>query len=273
MVLGGFLWAPVTDSAAPGSDDSIDPFEPPDPPDRQRSAQSEARQPANVSGDTGALPDANEPHDGVPRPRDRNAESQRPPSVTLILGGARSGKSTLAERLAAESGRPVLYLATSVPFDDEMRERIAAHRSDRPSGWRTVEEPLRIAAALRDLARPGDLVLLDCLTVWLSNWLLDGLGPDRDPDAPPAADWNVLESAALAETGALLADARARGVALILVSNEVGMGVVPAYPLGRRYRDALGRINQHAAAHADTVLLTIAGFPLDLKRLAATSHP
>ncbi len=186
-------------------------------------------------------------------------------TVTFILGGARSGKSTLAERLAAESARPVLYLATSVPFDDEMADRITVHRSERPADWRTIEEPLRIAAAVQKRARPGDLVLLDCLTVWLSNLLLDGIGPNRDPDAVPAADWIALEAAALAEIDALLADARARGVALVLVSNEVGMGVVPAYPLGRRYRDALGRVNQRAAAHADTVLLMVAGLPLDLK--------
>jgi adenosylcobinamide kinase/adenosylcobinamide-phosphate guanylyltransferase len=193
--------------------------------------------------------------------------------ITLILGGARSGKSTLAERLAAESRRPVLYLATSVPFDDEMAERIAAHRADRPNGWRTVEEPLRIAAAIRDHARSGDLVLLDCLTVWLSNLLLDGIGPNRDPDAIPAAEWRALEAAALAEIDALLADARARGTSLVLVSNEVGLGVVPAYPLGRRYRDALGRVNQRVASRADDVLLTVAGLALDLKHLRSAGSP
>jgi adenosylcobinamide kinase/adenosylcobinamide-phosphate guanylyltransferase len=172
-------------------------------------------------------------------------------SFTLVLGGARSGKSTFAERRAAESGRPVLYLATATAGDAEMAARIAAHRAARPADWRTVEVPLEPAAAIREHARGGDLVLLDCVTLWVSNRLL----------ADPATSDAELVGAAEGIADA----ARERGADLVAVSNEGGLGVVPAYPLGRRYRDALGRVNQALAARADEALLLVAGLPLRLK--------
>ena len=172
-------------------------------------------------------------------------------TFTLILGGARSGKSTCAERRAAESGRPVLYVATATAGDDEMAERIAAHRAARPAAWRTVEAPLDPAAAIREHARPGHLVLLDCVTLWVSNRLL------AEPTSTDAE--LVAQAEAIAEA------ARAREVDLVAVSNEVGLGVVPPYPLGRRYRDALGRVNQALAARADEALFLVAGLPLRLK--------
>jgi adenosylcobinamide kinase/adenosylcobinamide-phosphate guanylyltransferase len=172
-------------------------------------------------------------------------------SFTLVLGGARSGKSTFAERRAAESGRPVLYLATATAGDAEMAARIAAHRAARPADWRTVEAPLEPAAAIRAHARAGDLVLLDCVTLWVSNRLL------ADP-APSDAD---LVGAAEGIADAALE----RRADLVAVSNEVGLGVVPPYPLGRRYRDALGRVNQALAARADEAVLLVAGLPLRLK--------
>ena len=189
--------------------------------------------------------------------------------ATLVLGGARSGKSAWAEHVAAQSGRPVLFVATATAGDDEMAERIARHRTERPPDWRTVEEPLRLLHAIQTSARPGDAVLVDCLTLWVSNRLGDAIPCDADPDALPAEAWRALEAALAAEVEALVAAARERDLALILVSNEVGMGIVPATPLGRRYRDVLGRVNRAAAASADAAVLMIAGLPVDLRRLAA----
>jgi adenosylcobinamide kinase/adenosylcobinamide-phosphate guanylyltransferase len=186
--------------------------------------------------------------------------------VTLVLGGARSGKSSWAERRAAASGRPVLYLATATAGDEEMAERIAAHRAARPPTWRTAEAPLEVVAALETHARPGDVVLLDCLTLWVSNALLSRLG-DGAEGAPPAA-WRLTEEDLVTEATGLVAGARELGVDLIAVSNEVGLGLVPPYPLGRRFRDALGRVNQAVAAAADTVVLMVAGLPVDLRKLA-----
>jgi adenosylcobinamide kinase/adenosylcobinamide-phosphate guanylyltransferase len=174
-------------------------------------------------------------------------------TLTLILGGARSGKSTLAERLAAQYAR-VTYLATAQALDDEMAARIVKHRADRPAHWRTVECPLDPAAALREHAADTDCFLLDCLTLLVSNLLL--------------ADEAGAEAGIRRATDALLTAYRETGADLILVSNEVGLGLVPAYPLGRAYRDVLGKANQRLAAVADRVYLLVAGLPLDVKQLA-----
>lgn len=190
-------------------------------------------------------------------------------SVTLILGGARSGKSAWAEEVAAASGQPVIYLATADAGDTEMTERIAAHQAARPPGWRTVEAPLDPAGVIRTAARPGDIVLVDCLTLWVSNRLLAGIAPYGEVEDLPAAAWPALDGQLLVDTQALLDAARAAGAALVLVSNEVGLGLVPPYPLGRRYRDLLGRVNQLVARQADRVVLMIAGLPVDLRRLLA----
>jgi adenosylcobinamide kinase/adenosylcobinamide-phosphate guanylyltransferase len=166
----------------------------------------------------------------------------------LILGGARSGKSTYAERLAAECGEPVLYVATATALDDEMAERIRLHRARRPANWRTLESPDAIAAPLSRVIGDARTVLIEDLTLLLSNLMLDR----------PAAD---AEAQALDEIDALA------GISghLIVVSNEVGMGIVPATPLGRVFRDALGRLNQHAAARVEEVYVLFAGLPLRLK--------
>lgn len=183
------------------------------------------------------------------------------PMITLILGGARSGKSTHAEKLAAACGEHVLYIATAEAGDAEMAQRIAAHRADRPDTWHTVEAPTGVAPAvervLAKLPSPPDALLLDCVTLLASNILL------ATESAPPAE----TESALLAELDALLALRREKlpHTPLILVSNEVGLGVVPAYPLGRRYQDLLGRANQHLARAADRVLFMVAGLPMVVK--------
>ncbi len=193
--------------------------------------------------------------------------------ITLILGGARSGKSNYAERLARGSGRPVLYVATASPGDEEMAARIARHQAQRPPDWRTIEAPANLLDVIRSEARPGDAVLLDCLTLWVSNVLLREIGPVDEIDAIAPATWATLETMLVEEAQTLLADSRARDVRLVLVSNEVGMGVVPAFPLGRHFQDILGRVNQVVAASADTVILMVAGLPVDLRKLAAEPLP
>ena len=178
--------------------------------------------------------------------------------IWFVTGGARSGKSTFAERRAASLGRPVTYIATLEPLDDEMVVRIARHRAQRPTTWRTVEAPRAPVEAAR--ATPaGDTVLVDCLSLWVSNRLID-LGTD----APSAAQVAGLEAALDRETGALLDFLRARAGAAILVSNEVGSGLVPEYALGRAYRDLLGRVNQRVAEVAARAWLCVAGRVLEL---------
>lgn len=186
--------------------------------------------------------------------------------VHLILGGARSGKSRWAQRLAEASGRPVLFLATATAGDAEMAERIRAHQSSRPAGWRTIESPLQLLAPVREHARPGDLLLIDCLTLWVSNRLLHQIGTTT-PESVPSADWRAIEDALIREIDQLIAWIRAHRIAAILISNEVGLGLVPPYPLGRRYRDALGQVNQALAARADSVILMVAGLPIELRSL------
>ncbi len=178
--------------------------------------------------------------------------------LVLVLGGARSGKSAYAEgratALAGPHGR-VLYVATAEALDDEMARRIAHHRASRPASWRTVEEPRDPAAAMRAAAPDTRVVLLDCITLWLSN-LLSALQAQDDGTPEEAVDAGV--------TG-LLAAYQAGTADLVLVSNEVGLGIVPAYPLGRLYRDLLGRVNIRLAAAADEVVLMVAGIPLQVK--------
>lgn len=164
--------------------------------------------------------------------------------LDLVIGGARSGKSRHAEQLAGSSGLAVTYIATGEARDDEMAARIAHHRACRPAGWRTVEEPLRLADALVCEAAADVCLLVDCLTLWLTNVMLAECETEIDP---------------LLETLATLPGR------LILVSNEVGWGIVPENELARRFRDAQGRLNQRIAALADRVTLVAAGLPLTLK--------
>lgn len=178
--------------------------------------------------------------------------------LLFVTGGARSGKSSFAEHLAARGGGPVVYLATMEAGDDELRDRIQRHQARRPSGWTTVEEPLVVAEALR-AASPDACVLLDCLSLWVTNRLMQ-LGSDD----PPLAAVEAFEGALDGEVDLLVAAARGRRGATIVVTNEVGSGVVPPYPLGRVYRDVLGRVNQRVSRAADRAWFLVAGRAIEL---------
>lgn len=164
----------------------------------------------------------------------------------LVLGGARSGKSRMAQQWAEEASPTRIFIATAQAFDDEMGERIAHHRATRDASWRTLEAPLELAEAVRASAGSDRIVLVDCLTLWLSNVVLDGRDACRETDA--------------------LTDAlRDAGGPVLLVSNEVGQGIVPSTALGRGFRDEQGRLNQRIAQACDAVVFVAAGCPLLLK--------
>lgn len=175
-----------------------------------------------------------------------NIDSATSPRLTLVIGGARSGKSRHAETAIAATPPPWIYVATAEPLDDEMRERIAHHRDRRDGRWQTVDAPLDLPETLRRLANSGQPILVDCLTLWLSNTLL------ADLDLEQAGDRLMAALATLSGP-------------VVVVSNEVGWGIVPDTPLGRRFRDAQGRLNQRVASIADRVVMVVAGLPLTLK--------
>ena len=170
--------------------------------------------------------------------------------TTLVTGGCRSGKSSHAQPMAeAVPGKRRCYMATCVPLDGEMQRRVSRHQAERGPEWRTVEEPIKIAAAIGTHAPSADVILLDCLTLWISN--LMGAGKDMG---------------GIVDTAHELADAAQRAVCpVILVTNEVGAGIVPENALARAYRDAAGLVNQIMAAACDTVIWTVAGIPVTIK--------
>jgi adenosylcobinamide kinase/adenosylcobinamide-phosphate guanylyltransferase len=167
-------------------------------------------------------------------------------ATTLVLGGARSGKSSFAERLMRNSALQRIYLATATPGDDEMQSRIAHHRTARGDDWTTIEEPLELVSALTRESAGDRAVLVDCLTLWLSNLM----HAERDVET---------------ETRQLVEWLRFSPHPVVLVSNEIGLGLVPETPLGRRFRDAQGRLNQAVAAVVPQVVFVAAGLPLWLK--------
>ena len=192
------------------------------------------------------------------------------PRLILILGGARSGKSAFAERLAASSGQPVAFIATATASDNEMRARIARHRASRPRDWHTLEEPLNLASAVSRASELADVLLLDCVTLWLGNVLLQESGHlEKDNEEESHTVNKLFDERALKEIEVLLAVVKslAPRKTLIAVTNEVGLGIVPAYPLGILYRDTLGYVNQRLAQAADRVYLMVAGIAVDIKRL------
>jgi adenosylcobinamide kinase/adenosylcobinamide-phosphate guanylyltransferase len=174
--------------------------------------------------------------------------------VVLVLGGVRSGKSRYAQQLAEHSSRVTLIATAERRDDEEMRLKIDRHRAERPAHWTTVEEPVELGRAVRSAEHACDAILIDCLTLFGAN-LIEAYGSNQ--------------AALEAGVDDLCAALKATSCKVILVSNEVGSGVVPAYALGRRFRDLIGEINQRVAAVADTVLLMVAGLPLTLKSSAS----
>ncbi len=178
--------------------------------------------------------------------------------LTLILGGARSGKSTHAQRLAGQHSRQVLYLATATAGDDEMGARIMKHQQERPPAWETREIPHGLAAALEAQPVQADVVLLDCLTLLVSNVMLIGMTDFDHPDEVAATEQVKTEITSLINM------IQGSPADWIVVSNEVGLGLVPPYPLGRIYRDLLGQANQRLATCADEVYWMVAGIPVPI---------
>jgi len=179
--------------------------------------------------------------------------------ITLVCGGARSGKSSFAEKIASyRGGQDVVYLATAERGDREMAARIEKHIKARPAEWETIEEHLKVSRTLADIAS-DKVILLDCITVLVSNLLLQGgVNQEMDDDS--------REAEVMKEIKAIIKVANRKKLGLIMVSNEVGMGLVPGNKLGRLYRDIAGRVNKYLAANADEVYITFAGFPIEIKK-------
>lgn len=173
-------------------------------------------------------------------------------SKTLILGGARSGKSAFAEKLAVETDLPVTYIATAQVYDQEFAQRVSHHQQRRPAHWALVEEPFFLADALKQHAQPESCLLVDCLTLWIAQWTC----PDCNP--PATKTWEAERTEFLKTLATLPGD-------IILVSNEVGLGIVPLGEINRRFQDEQGRLNQAVAKVCDRALFMAAGLPLNLK--------
>ena len=173
----------------------------------------------------------------------------KPKEIVLVLGGARSGKSSWALKYTEKNYDSYMFLATAEVMDDEMADRVRLHKEDRGPQWKLREEPLAIANVLKTGCEGVEAVLIDCMTIWLSNVLLQ-----KGEEEVPVYRNRLIE--ALAQTTH----------SVIIVSNEVGTGIVPEHPLGRLYRDMAGSLNQKLAATADKVVMTVAGLPIYLKR-------
>jgi len=176
--------------------------------------------------------------------------------ITFILGGARSGKSSYAQSLAEESGKSVTFLATAQALDEEMSARIQKHRGERPVNWETLEVPIGIASHAEQIK--SDVVILDCITLLVSNWLMQFVKDDLVDEKP-------FILAVQKEVNQLSAQIREQKQEWIIISNEVGLGLVPPYQMGRVYRDWLGWANQRLAREADKVILMVAGIPMVVK--------
>ena len=170
--------------------------------------------------------------------------------LILVTGGTRSGKSSFAQNLAEEAQGRKAFIATAEPLDREMKERIALHKQERPAGWDTVEEPINLATAVKECGEAYDVLLIDCLTLWISNLLVNK---------------SIQEEAILKNISALVAGCREVPARVIVVTNELGMGIVPSDRLSRLYRDLVGKANQQVASAADEVYFLVSGIPMKLK--------
>lgn len=182
--------------------------------------------------------------------------------VILILGGSRSGKSEFAEQMAKQMRGPVTYIATTVIGDEEMSLRVKAHLKRRPSDWTTIEETHNLSQKIADIGQSPGVILVDCLTAWLTNLLLD---VDLPFSGATCIDKENYINIRVEEMAAVAMDSRST---VLLVANEVGMGLVPPYPLGRAFRDISGRANRYLAQVADDAYFVVAGLALELKSLA-----
>ncbi|KAI8852303.1 Cobinamide kinase/cobinamide phosphate guanyltransferase [Chytridium lagenaria] len=196
--------------------------------------------------------------------------------IILLVGGARSGKSAFAERLASTAQTPIVYIATARPSDAEMSARIDRHKQDRqtgansttPASWLTIEEPLDLSKV--SLPSSHRTVVVDCLTVWLGNWMKRyGYYPSEDVDEKAVLWAKGFDETAREEVGKFIDRMVEEGRTVLIVSNEVGLGIVPMYMASRHYRDTLGRINQDVGKRAEKVYWMVAGFAVDVKKLDA----
>lgn len=182
--------------------------------------------------------------------------------IIIITGGARSGKSSFAEKLALDMNMRTTYVATSIPFDDEMKERVRLHKERRPSEWNTVEAYKDLDIALNKVIDETDVVLLDCITVMITNLMMDSIS---DWDNISVEDAGKVEKLVIDELNKLINYFEELDKTLIIVTNEVGLGIVPMYPSARLFRDMAGRANQKLASIADEVHMCVSGIPLKIK--------
>lgn len=182
--------------------------------------------------------------------------------ITIITGGARSGKSSFGEKLLKEHSGIKGYIATAIPFDEGMKDRIKKHRASRPSHWKTFELPRSISPNIQTIAKECDIVMLDCITVFSSNIFFE---KEFDWETVPYETVDALEQKILKEVQNIIDNAKRYDLDMIIITNEVGSGIVPGNRLSRIYRDMAGRINQRLAQLSDAVYVTISGIPLQLK--------
>lgn len=190
---------------------------------------------------------------------------QQSPKLILVLGGARSGKSSFAEKVASDISNNVTYVATAAVLDSEMARRIQNHKNNRPKHWHTIEETIELISVIEKIKNNETVILIDCLTLWLSNMLLNSI---------PASGiaWPEKESYILKKVKQLTIASKHTSGTVIIVSNEVSLGLVPDNRLGRSFRDVTGLANQIIAKHADKVYLLAAGIPLELKSLSVDKN-
>ncbi len=184
-------------------------------------------------------------------------------NIVLITGGARSGKSTYAEKLAKEEKGKVLYIATSIPFDDEMKDRVKKHKQRRPSTWSTFEGYKNLKQVFNNEEIQFDIILLDCITIMVTNLMFDCAGDNFDDLNNEAID--TMESKILQEISDFLCEAEKSKKTIIIVTNEIGAGIVPEYKMARVFRDIAGRVNQYIASIAQEVNLVVCGIPIKIK--------
>lgn len=183
--------------------------------------------------------------------------------IVLVTGGARSGKSTFGEKYVAELAERIAYIATAIPFDDEMKSRIRHHRDTRPQEWTTVEKYFEIDRVIPSIAVEHDGIILDCVTLMVSNMMLEAPGMDwSDPDPLKVHE---IQEAALDHAKAIMEALRASEMSAVLITNEIGMGIVPENPMARAFRDIAGRVNQCLAGLSDEVWLLVSGIPVKIK--------